>query len=136
MKVIYSKSNKNDSGGVGAPRSPDHQEDLMDEQRIAQVVEELDRIKAARPTLASRVERAENIIVTQFSVSNGSRPVRVRLLADGTHEYRVRSGSKLQREYVIDPRSWSCNCPDHEKRSAACKHVIACFTLAHMDHVR
>jgi uncharacterized Zn finger protein len=101
----------------------------MDEVRIAQVVEELDRIKGARPTLASRVERAENIIVTQFSVSNGSRPVRVRLHADGTHEYLVRSGSKLMREYIIDPITWSCDCPDHAKRSAACKHVIACFTL-------
>jgi hypothetical protein len=101
----------------------------MDEARITQVVEELERIKEARPSLASRVERAEHIITTQLSVSNGSRPVRVRLGADGTHEYRVRSGSKLQREYTIDPLSWTCNCPDHAKRSAACKHVIACFTL-------
>ncbi len=90
----------------------------MDEVRVTQVVEELDRIKEARPTLASRVERAEHIIVTQFSVSNGSRPVRVRLHADGTHEYRVRSGSKLMREYTIDPITWSCDCPDHAKRSA------------------
>jgi hypothetical protein len=101
----------------------------MDELRVNQIVEELDRIKEARPSLASRVERAEHIIVTQMSVSNGSRPVRVRLLAGGTHEYRVRSGSKLQREYVIDPMSWTCNCPDHAKRRAACKHVIACFAL-------
>lgn len=101
----------------------------MDEVRITQVVEELDRIKEARPSLASRVERAEHIIVTQMSVSNGSRPVRVRLHADGTHRYFVRSGSKLRREYVIDPMTWTCNCPDHSKRSAACKHVIACFTL-------
>jgi hypothetical protein len=99
------------------------------EQRITQVVEELERIKEARPSLASRVERAEHIITTQLSVSNGSRPVRVRLLAGGAHEYRVRSGSKLRREYVIDPMTWTCNCPDHAKRSAACKHVIACFTL-------
>ncbi len=101
----------------------------MDDVRITQVVEELERIKEARPSLASRVERAEHIIVTQMSVSNGSRPVRVRLHADGTHRYFVRSGSKLRREYVIDPLSWTCNCPDHSKRSAACKHVIACFTL-------
>jgi hypothetical protein len=101
----------------------------MDEVRIQEIVEELDRIKEARPSLASRVERAEHIITTQLSVSNGSRPVRVRLLAGGAHEYRVRSGSKLQREYVIDPMTWTCTCPDHAKRSAACKHVIACFTL-------
>lgn len=101
----------------------------MDEVRVTQIVEELERIKAARPSLASRVERAEHIIVTQLSVSNGSRPVRVRLHADGTHEYRVRSGSTLQREYIIDPMTWRCDCPDHAKRSAACKHVIACFTL-------
>jgi hypothetical protein len=101
----------------------------MDRESITQVVEELERIKAARPSLASRVERAEHIIVTQMSVSNGSRPVRVRLHADGTHQYRVRSGSKLRREYVIDPMKWTCNCPDHSKRRKACKHVIACFTL-------
>jgi hypothetical protein len=101
----------------------------MDEVRVQQVVEELERIKEARPSLASRVERAEHIICTQLSVSNGSRPVRVRLLAGGTHRYFVRSGSKLQREYIIDPLSWTCTCPDHEKRREACKHVIACFTL-------
>jgi hypothetical protein len=101
----------------------------MDEVRVTQVVEELGRIKEARPSLASRVERAEHIITTQLSVSNGSRPVRVRLLAGGAHRYLVRSGSKLQREYTIDPLSWTCNCPDHSKRNAACKHVIAYFTL-------
>ncbi len=101
----------------------------MDEVRITQVVDTLDRIKEARPSLASRVERAEHIIVTQMSGSNGSRPVRVRLHADGTHRYFVRSGSKLQREYTINPLSWTCDCPDHAKRSAACKHVIACFAL-------
>ncbi len=101
----------------------------MDEVRVQQVVEEMERIKEARPSLASRVERAEHIICTQLSVSNGSRPVRVRLHADGTHRYWVRSGSKLQREYTIDPMTWTCNCPDHAKRGAACKHVIACFTL-------
>ncbi len=101
----------------------------MDEVRVTQVVDTLDRIKEARPSLASRVERAEHIITTQLSVSNGSRPVRVRLHADGTHQYMVRSGSKLRREYVIDPLTWTCTCPDHEKRREACKHVIACFTL-------
>jgi uncharacterized Zn finger protein len=101
----------------------------MDRESITQIVEELDRIKAARPSLASRVERAEHIITTQLSVSNGSRPVRVRLYADGTHRYFVRSGSKLQLEYIIDPLSWTCTCPDHARRNAACKHVVACFTL-------
>jgi uncharacterized Zn finger protein len=101
----------------------------MDEVRIQEIVEQLDRIKEARPSLASRVERAEHIITTQMSVSNGSRPVRVRLHADGTHKYFVRSGSKLQREYTIDPMTWSCDCPDHSKRREACKHVIVCFTL-------
>ncbi len=101
----------------------------MDRESITQVVEELERIKEARPSLASRVERAEHIICTQLSVSNGSRPVRVRLHADGTHRYFVRSGSKLQLEYTVNPMKWTCDCPDHSKRNAACKHVIACFTL-------
>jgi uncharacterized Zn finger protein len=101
----------------------------MDEQRVTQIVEELDRIKEARPGLASRVERAEHIIVTQLSTSNGSRPVRVRLGADGAHKYFVRSGSKLQLEYTIDPMTWTCDCPDHARRNAACKHVVVCFAL-------
>ena len=32
--------------------------------------------------------------------------------------------------YVVDPTSWSCSCPDHHRRGAACKHSIACWALA------
>lgn len=105
----------------------------MDTTSVVQVAgrieAELERIKAARPALRSRCERAESIIVGQLSLSNGSRPVKVRLSADGTYTYRVRSGSKLKREYVVDPHTWSCSCPDHRRRHAACKHVISCYLM-------
>ena len=83
----------------------------MDTISVVQVAErvevEVERLRAARPALRSRCERAERIIVGQLSLPNGSRPIKVRLSADGTYTYRVRSGSKLKREYVIDPRPWS-----------------------------
>jgi len=87
------------------------------------------RLKAARPRLASRVERAEHILVTQLSTANGSRPVKVRVHADGSRSYTVRSGSKLSRSYRVERSSWSCECPDHRRRQAACKHALACWVL-------
>ncbi len=101
----------------------------MDEQRIAQVVATLDRIKAKRPALASRVDRAEHIITVQLSVAGGMRPIRVRMKADGTHEYIVRAGSKLQRTYTVEPLTFRCSCPDAVNRATTCKHGIACYTL-------
>ncbi len=103
----------------------------MDTQSLALHVDaierELQRLRAARPKLESRIERAENILVTQLSVSNGIRPIRVRLHSDGSHSYRVRSGSKLSREYVVEPESWSCTCPDARRHT--CKHVISVYAL-------
>src|SRR5215212_7209200 len=87
------------------------------------------RLKSARPHLASRIERAEHILVTQLSAANGSRPVKVRVHADGSRCYTVRSGSKLCRSYAVDPTAWSCDCPDHRRRQAACKHALACWVL-------
>jgi hypothetical protein len=87
------------------------------------------RLKAARPHLGSRIERAEHILVAQLSTSNGSRPVKVRVHADGSRSYAVRSGSRLRRSYRVDPAAWSCSCPDHMRRQAACKHALACWVL-------
>ncbi len=64
---------------------------------------ELSRLRSARPQLAGRVDRAEHILVTQLSVSNGTRPVKVRLHADGSRSYTVRSGSELSRSYYCGP---------------------------------
>jgi hypothetical protein len=102
----------------------------MDASSVTEVMErDIARLKTARPKLASRIERAEHILVTQLSTPGGSRPVKVRLHADGSRSYAVRSGSKLRRSYLVSPASWSCECADHRKRRAACKHALACWVL-------
>lgn len=104
----------------------------MDERRIPEIVATLERIKAKRPNLASRVDRAEHILTVQLSVSNGMRPIKVRRRADGSHRYIVKSGAKLTKTYTIDPLTWTCDCPDAVKRNATCKHGIACFVMEHV----
>jgi hypothetical protein len=101
----------------------------VDEQRIAQVVATLDRIKAKRPALASRVERAEHILTVQLSVANRMRPIRIRRHADGSHHYIVKAGSKLQKTYTVEPLTFRCDCPDAVNRATTCKHGIAAFVL-------
>jgi hypothetical protein len=102
----------------------------VDTTTIAEIMErDIARLKAARPQLKSRIERAEHILVTQLSTANGSRPVKIRVHADGSRSYRVRSGSKLCRSYAVDPAAWRCDCPDHRRRRAACKHALACWVL-------
>jgi hypothetical protein len=101
----------------------------MQERRIQEIVDTLDRIKAKRPALASRVERAEHILTVQLSVANGMRPIKVRRHADGTHTYIVKAGSKLQREYTVEAGTFVCTCPDATHRGAICKHGVACFVL-------
>jgi len=102
----------------------------MDKQSVAEIMErDIARLKAARPHLGSRIERAEHILVTQLATANGSRPVKVRCHADGTRSYRVASGSKLRRSYLVSPATWGCECPDHRRRQAACKHAVACWVL-------
>jgi len=102
----------------------------MDTTTIAEIMErDIARLKSVRPHLASRIERAEHILVAQLSTANGSRPVKVRVHADGTRSYTVRSGSRLCRSYLVDQTSWECECPDHKRRQAACKHALACWVL-------
>jgi hypothetical protein len=102
----------------------------MDTTTIAETMErDVARLKSARPRLTSRIERAEHILVTQLSTANGARPVKIRVHADGSRSYTVRSGSKLCQSYAVDPEAWSCSCPDHRRRRAACKHALACWVL-------
>jgi hypothetical protein len=90
----------------------------VDVTSVAEAMErDIARLKAARPNLGSRIERAEHILVTQLSTANGSRPVKVRCHADGS------------RSYLVSPESWSCECPDHRRRQEACKHALACWVL-------
>ncbi len=105
MKV----SNKDGPGGAETPRGPDHKGELVIESSVAQpkgshprtntvvdrIEREIARLKAARPHLATRVERAEHIIVTHLSTAHGThRPVKVRVHADGSRSYSVRSCGK------------------------------------------
>ncbi len=113
-----------------APRGPDQEETLLIEtsvlDTIAESVErELSRVSAARPGLASRVERAGNIVVTHLSCRR-QRVIRVRV-REGRARFLVSgSGGAV---YVVDPGNWSCSCPDHHRRGAGCKHSIACWAL-------
>ena len=93
---------------------------------IAERVErELERLRAARPALAERVSRAENILVTHLSCRR-QRVIRVRV-REGRPRFLV-SGS-AGAVYVVDPASWSCSCPDHHRRGKGCKHALACWAL-------
>lgn len=100
----------------------------MDDKRIHpttdRIQRELNRLRAARPEMDSRIDRAEHILVTQLSVSNGTRPVRVRLSENG-HTYTVRSGSKLSKTYTVDPAT--CR---------TCKHILACYVLERASQFR
>ncbi len=63
---------------------------------VEAIEREIARLKAARPRLSTRVERAEYIIATQLSTANGTvKPIKVRVHADGSRSYAVRSGAKL-----------------------------------------
>ncbi len=127
---------------LATPRGPDQEELLLIEtessatahpttltiERIAEAVEqELARLRRARPALASRISRAESIIVTHLSCRR-ARVIRVRVAGDGRARFLVSgSGGAV---YVVDPaRSWSCTCPDYHRRGAGCKHSIACWAL-------
>jgi hypothetical protein len=112
-------------------------ESVAAETAVIEAMEQkLARLRDARPHLKSRIGRAENMIVVQLSVRGVHRPVRVRVHADGSRTYAVRSGSELRGEYVIDPATWSCTCPDHRKRNAACKHSITCWVMERVGIAR
>ncbi len=95
-------------------------------ETAAEAVErELERVWAARPHLAGRISRAENIIVAHLSCRR-QRVIRVRV-RDGRARFLVSgSGGAV---YVVDPADWNCTCPDHHRRGAGCKHSLACWAL-------
>jgi hypothetical protein len=98
-------------------------------EEIAQRAEaELERLRAARPALASRIDKAESIVCRQLGSLNGYRPIRIAIHGGG-YSYRVLSDGKLGRSYDVDPHTWSCDCPDYRRREAACKHGLAAWVL-------
>ena len=96
-------------------------------ETIAERIErELERVRAARPALSSRISRAENILVTHLSCRRQS-VIRVRVGRDGRPRFLVSgSGGAV---YVVDPASWECSCPDAHRRGKGCKHALACWAL-------
>ncbi len=95
-------------------------------ERIAEAVEaELARLRAARPALHSRIERAESIIVTHLSCRR-ARVIRVRVRGGRARFLVSGSGGAV---YVVDPASWSCSCPDAHRHGKGCKHALACWAL-------
>ncbi len=115
---------------VEAPRDPDQEEKLLIENSVLDTIadsveRELNRVRATRPGLASRVERAGDIVVTHLSCRR-QRVIRVRV-RDGRPRFLV-SGS-AGAVYVVDPASWECSCPDAHRRGKGCKHALACWAL-------
>jgi hypothetical protein len=108
-----------------------------DRDRIAQAVEkEIERLRELRPELDSRIDRAASILVMQLSSNPRSRPVRVRIAKDGTARFLVDSATVGGGVYVVDPKSWECNCPDAHRRSEkGCKHSITCYVLERVARV-
>ena len=95
-------------------------------ETIAERVErELERVRAARPALSSRVSRAEGIVVTHLSCRRQSL-IRVRV-RDGRPRFLVCGSAGAV--YVVDPASWECSCPDAHRRGKGCKHALACWAL-------
>jgi hypothetical protein len=96
------------------------------EEIAARIEEEIDRVRQLRPALYDRLDRAANILGVHLSCPR-HRPIRVRV-RDGRATFLV-NGSKGA-VYVVEPRSWSCSCPDfHRADLGACKHSLACFVL-------
>ena len=89
------------------------------------VERELERVRAARPALSSRVSRAEGIVVTHLSCRRQSL-IRVRV-RDGRPRFLVCGSAGAV--YVVDPASWECSCPDAHRRGKGCKHALACWAL-------
>ena len=89
---------------------------------------ELERLRAARPHLRSRISRAENILVTHLSCRRAN-IIRVRCSHSlgSRRVFLVRgSGGAV---YVVDPEGWGCSCPDAHRRGKGCEHSIACWAL-------
>ncbi len=91
------------------------------------VEQELARVPAARPSLASRISRAEGILVTHLSCRR-QRVIRVRV-SGGHARFLVASQGSKGAVYVVDPASWECSCPDHHRGGGGCTPSWACWAL-------
>jgi hypothetical protein len=89
---------------------------------------ELDRLRVAKPELESRIDRAAGILLLQLSSPPRSRPIRCRVGAMGP-TFLVNSVTDRGGTYVINPRFFTCSCPDFSRRGKGCKHALAAFVL-------
>ena len=100
--------------------------DTTSVEQIAERIErELERLRAARPGLSSRISRAENVLVAHLSCRS-QRLIRVRVNADGARFLVSGLGGAV---YVVDPSDWGCSRPDAHRRGKGCKHALACWAL-------
>jgi SWIM zinc finger len=100
----------------------------MNREGISEAVEEeLARLREKRPGLVSRIDRASHLLVVHLSDPR-SGTIRVRVGADRRPRFVVRLLTSPGL-YVIDPKVWSCSCPDFHRRDAVCKHVLAAWCL-------
>ncbi len=98
---------------------------------LADAVEEtLARLRAARPHLEGRLDRAATIVVVHLSSAARTRPIRCRIRKNGKRVFLVTSLSAGGAVYEVDAQDYSCSCPDFHRRDAACKHGIAAWILA------
>lgn len=91
---------------------------------------EIERLKRARPGLEARITKASNILVAHLAGRPAMPIVRVRISKTGRPRFLFTSLTGNGAVYTVDPVSWSCSCPDHQRRDAACKHGLAAYVLA------
>ncbi len=91
----------------------------------AKIEQELERLRAKRPHLSKRIDRAGDILVQHLSCPR-QRPIRVRVRQGRLRFLVDGSGGSV---YSVDPEAWSCSCPDFHRRDAICKHGIAVYVL-------
>jgi len=96
---------------------------------VERIEAEIARIRAARPALESRLDRAGALLVTQLSCSPLLRPIRARIAADGKCRFLVRSTRAPLITYTVIPGTFECSCPDARRRGKGCKHSVACYIL-------
>jgi hypothetical protein len=93
------------------------------------IEQEISRLRAAKPELDSRIDRAANLLVVQLAAPKQARPVTLRVGAGGRVTFLVASLTQRGVVYAVDPDAWTCTCPDYHRRSVACKHIVIAYVL-------
>ena len=95
------------------------------------IEQELERLRAARPQLSSRISRAEDLLVTHLSCRR-QRLIKVRVNA-AKRCFLVSGTTTAGAVYVVSPDDWSCSCPDAHRHGRGCKHALACYVLGRVS---